>query len=146
MQSAGKRVHPPIIYIERRVCAIRNRVTKSANDYRVGGSYDVHRVEEEPRSGGELERKDVKIRRMVAASGCSDVRGDKGATVIGHRAAVAFDCVADSQVAPLDTGIIGTLYPRQHDPIAENLLTGRDRHRLFAAERHRCDSAIDEVA
>ena len=32
----------------------------------------------------------------------------KASTVISHRAAVAFDCVADSQVAPLDTGIIGT--------------------------------------
>jgi hypothetical protein len=69
----------------------------------------------------------------------------KASPVISHRAAVAFDCVADSQVAPLDTGIIGTFYPGQHDAIAENLLTGRDRHRLFAAERHRCDSVIDEV-
>src|SRR6516225_9216432 len=45
-QSAGKRVHPPIIYIERRVCAIGNRVTKGANDYRVGRGHDVHRAEE----------------------------------------------------------------------------------------------------
>jgi len=50
----------------------------------------------------------VRIRRRSSLPGGVMYEVTKASTVISHRAAVAFDCVADSQVAPLDTGIIGT--------------------------------------
>jgi len=82
---------------------------------------------------------------MIAAAGRGDVRGHKGATVVRHRAAVAFDGIADSQVAPLHRWIIGIRNPRQSDAVAEDFLADGYRHRSLAAECHWRDSALDEV-
>src|SRR5712692_6887506 len=148
MQAAGKRVHPAIIDVEGRVCAIGDRVTEGANDYGVRRGHDVHRVQEEPGSRGEFECKDVQISRVIAAAGRGDVRGHIGAAVKGHRPTVALDGVADSQVAPLDTWIIviGVFNPGQPDAVAKDLLADRYRHRLLAAESYRGEGVPYDVS
>ena len=71
---------------------IGDGIAECAHNCGIGLCHYIYRIQEKPRCCSEFESKDVKIPSMITAAGRSNVGGDKSATVIRHRPAVAFDC------------------------------------------------------
>ena len=140
------RVTPAIIDVERCMRAVGNRVAKGANHYRVRRGHHIYRIQEEKRRGREFEGEDVQVSSVVAAARRGDVRGRIGAAVVGHRPAVAFDRVADSQVPSLDGWVIGASDPVESNAVAPDLLADCNRDRLLAAEGHLRECVSHDVS